>query len=189
VYGLENLPADSNYLLTPNHSSMLDAPVLASALTYAQMRQTHWAGAADIMLTNPLMRLVSRLGRVLPVERYTGGTGVQNLVLAVAALQRRRNLVWFPEGRISTTGEMLPFREGIGLILEQAQTAAVPVLIQGASEAMPPFTNFPRFFKPVTITFGRPCDPQELARQGEGDNSAGRIAQALRRQLIALREK
>ena len=189
VHGLENLPGDSNYLLTPNHSSMLDAPVLASALTYAQMRQTHWAGAADIMLTNPFMRLVSRLGRVLPVERYTGGTGVQNLILAIAALQRRRNLVWFPEGRISTTGEMLPFREGIGLILEQAQTAVVPVLIQGTREAMPPFTNFPRFFKPVTITFGRPCDPQELARQGEGDNSAGRIAQALRRQLIALREK
>lgn len=189
VNGLENLPGDSNYLLTPNHSSMLDAPVLAAALTYPQMRQTHWAGAADIMLTNPLMRLVSRIARVLPIERYTGGTGVQNLILAIAALQRRRNLVWFPEGRISTTGDMLPFREGIGLILEQAQTAVVPVLIQGTGEAMPPFSSFPTFFKPVTITFGRPCDPQELARQGEGDNSAGRIAQALREQLIALRDQ
>ncbi len=189
VRGLENLPGDSNYVLTPNHSSMLDAPVLASALSYSHMRQTHWAGAADIMLTNPFIRLVSRMARVLPVERYTGGTGVQNLILAIAALQRRRNLVWFPEGRIATTGDMLPFREGIGLILEQAQTAVVPVLIQGTREAMPPFTNFPRFFKPVTITFGRPCHPPELVQQGEGENSASRIARALQQQLIALREQ
>jgi long-chain acyl-CoA synthetase len=187
VRGLENLPVDGNYVLTPNHNSMLDAPMVASALTYAQMRQTHWAGAADIMLTNPLMRLVSRMSRVLPIERYTGGTGVENLALAVVALRRGSNLVWFPEGRITTTGDMLPFREGIGIILEQAQTPVVPVLIQGTREAMPVEASVPKL-KPVTITFGQPCDPQELAQLGDGENVPTRIVQALQERVIALRE-
>jgi long-chain acyl-CoA synthetase len=188
VNGLENLPSDRNYVLTPNHSSMLDAPMVAAALTYDQMRQTHWAGAADIMLTNPLMRLVSRMSQVLPVERYTGGTGVQNLALAVAVLRRQKNLVWFPEGRITTTGEMLPFREGIGLILEQTQTVVVPVLIQGTREAMPVEASWPRL-KPVTVTFGYPCDPQELAEKGEGENIPTRIVRGLQAEVAALRNE
>jgi 1-acyl-sn-glycerol-3-phosphate acyltransferase len=161
--------------------------MVAAALTYGQMHQTHWAGAADIMLTNPLMRLVSRMSQVLPVERYTGGTGVQNLALAVAVLRREKNLVWFPEGRITTTGEMLPFREGIGLILEQTHTAVVPVLIQGTREAMPAEASWPRL-KPVTVTFGQPCDPQELAQQGEGENAPTRIVRALQAEVAALRQ-
>jgi long-chain acyl-CoA synthetase len=187
VNGLENLPGDRPYVLTPNHSSMLDAPMVAAALTYDYMRQTHWAGAADIMLTNPLMRLVSRMSQVLPVERYTGGTGVQNLALAVAALRREKNLVWFPEGRITTTDEMLPFREGIGLILEQTQAAVVPVLIQGTREAMPVAASWPRL-KPVTVTFGQPCDPAELAQKGAGENSPTRIVRALQAEVAALRK-
>ncbi len=185
VYGLENLPRPANFVLTPNHASMLDAPMIAAALPLAVIAQTHWAGAADIMLTNPLFRLVSRLARVLPIDRQGGGSGVKNLALATAALQRGRNLVWFPEGRITTTGAMLPFREGIGIILEQQPVPVVPVYLFGTAAAMPVQASLPKF-KPVTITFGPPCDPLELAAQGEGDNPAARIAQALQAKVAEL---
>lgn len=188
VRGLENLPAEGNFVLTPNHSSMLDAPVLAAALPAALMAQTHWAGAADIMLTNPLMRLVSRMARVLPIERFGAGTGLKNLALALVGLQQGQNLVWFPEGRISTGAEMLPFREGIGLVLEQCPTLVVPVYIEGTRAAMPPQATWPTP-KPVTITFGPPCDPRELARQGQGDSPAARMVQALQERVAALKPK
>lgn len=183
--GLENLPTEGNFVLTPNHSSMLDAPMLAAVLPDRPLRQTHWAGAAEIMLSNPLMRLVSRMAGVLPIERFGGGTGIKNLALALAVLQRGRNVVWFPEGRISTTGKMLPFREGIGLVLEQCPALVVPVYIRGTREAMPPEATWPRPGK-VTITFGPPCDPRELAQQGQGDNIPARMVQALQERVAML---
>lgn len=185
AYGLENLPAEGNFVLTPNHSSMLDAPMIAAVLPDRHLRQTHWAGAAEIMLSNPLMRLVSRMAGVLPIERFGGGTGIKNLALALAVLKRGRNVVWFPEGRISTTGTLLPFREGIGLVLEQCPALVVPVYIHGTREAMPPDTAWPRPGR-VTVTFGPPCDPHELAQQGQGDNTAARMVQALQERVAAL---
>jgi long-chain acyl-CoA synthetase len=167
---------------------MLDAPLVAAALPLSHLRRTQWAGAADIMFTNPLMRLVSRLARVLPIERYGSGTGVKNLALAIAALQQGRNLVWFPEGRISTTARMLPFREGVGIILERQPTPVVPVYIHGTRAAMPPEASLPRF-KPVTITFGPPCDPGDLANQGQGETPASRLAQALQHRVAQLKEQ
>jgi long-chain acyl-CoA synthetase len=137
------------------------------------------------MLVNPLMRLISRLYGILPIERFTGGTGVKNLALAIAALQQGKNLVWFPEGRISPTEKMLPFREGIGLILDQQPTLVVPVYIQGAREAMPLEASWPKF-KPVTFIFGPALDPAELARQGAGESAPARIIEALQRQVAAL---
>lgn len=185
AYGLENLPASGNFVLAPNHSSMLDAPMLAAVLPDRHLRQTHWAGAAEIMLSNPLMRLVSRMAGVLPIERFGGGTGIKNLALALAVLQRSRNVVWFPEGRISMTGTILPFREGIGLVLEQCPAPVVPVYIQGTREAMPPEAAWPRPGQ-VTISFGPPCDPRELAQQGQGDNAPTRMVQALQERVASL---
>jgi long-chain acyl-CoA synthetase len=162
--------------------------MMAAVLPYVQMRHTTWAGAAEIMLANPLMRFISRLAQVLPIDRYGGGTGVKNLALAMAALRRHKNLVWFPEGRITTTGEMLPFREGIGIILEQQPVPAVPVYIQGAREAMPVEATFPKF-KPVTVIFGLACDPTGLAQEGQGETAPARIAQALQARVVALADQ
>jgi long-chain acyl-CoA synthetase len=159
--------------------------MLAAVLPDQHLRQTHWAGAAEIMLSNPLMRLVSRMAGVLPIERFGGGTGIKNLALALAVLQRGRNVVWFPEGRISMTGTMLPFREGIGLVLEQCPALVVPVYIQGTREAMPPEAAWPRPGQ-VTITFGPPCDPRALAQQGQGDNAPARMVQALQERVATL---
>ncbi|HRV93782.1 MAG TPA: AMP-binding protein, partial [Anaerolineae bacterium] len=188
AHGLENLPRDGNFVLTPNHSSMLDAPMVAAALPLEQLRRTTWIGGQDVMLQNPLMRLVSRLAQVLPIDRFVSGTGVREMALAVASLRQDNNLVWFPEGRLSRTGKMLPFREGIGMVVEQASTPIVPVYIQGTRDAMPPDQALPSL-KPISVTFGPPCDPNELAAQGEGELTATRLVSALQTQVAALMEQ
>lgn len=188
AFGVENLPEDENFVLTPNHSSMLDAPAVASVLPYSHMRRTQWAGATDVMLTNPIMRFISRTYQLLPIERYGGGTGMKNLALAATALNRDRNVVWFPEGRISTTGEMLSFRQGIGMILDTHPAPVVPVYIKGTYEALPVDQAIPKP-RPVTVTFGAPCDPGQLAEEGEGNTAAARIAHALQQRVAALAEQ
>lgn len=188
VHGLENLPAEENVVVTPNHRSMLDGPCVAAALPYHRLRQTAWVAGRDVMLSNPLMRLVTRLGRVLPINRYTGGTGRKEMALAVAALQQGLNLVWFPEGQLSPEGGMLPFKEGAGAVLHQHPFRVVPAYIQGTRQAMPYNASIPRP-KPVTITFGRPCDPRRLEEEGEGDLAASRIVRALQERVAALEDE
>jgi long-chain acyl-CoA synthetase len=185
--GLENLPRQGNFVLTPNHRSLLDAPSVAAVLTLAQMRQTHWAGATDIMLSNGFMRLISRMSQVLPIERF-GAAGMKNLALALAALQRGKNLVWFAEGHLVPSDEMLPFLEGIGLVLERHPVPVVPVYIQGTREAMPIEAAIPKPGR-ITVTFGPPCDPHDLALEGEGDIFATRLVRALQARVMALREQ
>lgn len=187
VYGLENLPFEGNFVLTPNHTSMLDGLVVAAALPYTQTRQTAWIAAREIMLANPITRLATRLGQVLPIDRFSGGTGIREIALALAALRQGKNLVLFPEGRVALSDKMLPFREGIGIILDKYPIRVVPVYIQGTREAMPVDASLPKL-KPVTITFGQPCESRELDQTGAGESAAARIASVLHDRVAALAE-
>jgi long-chain acyl-CoA synthetase len=186
VRGAENVPDSSPFVITPNHTSYLDAPTVASALSYTQMRQIHWAGSVDVMFSHPVMRFISRMSQTMPVAGEGAGTGRSSLAFASIVLKRKRSLVWFPEGRISPNAELLPFRQGIGLVLDQYQVPVVPVYIEGANEALPEGSMLPRFRK-VSVTFGKPMKPGELAQQGQGERPAERIAQALHDQVVELK--
>ena len=183
VEGRENLPNDRPWVLTPNHVSYLDAFVLANALNWKQLRKTYWAGWNEIVAANRFMRFLSRLGRILPVEPTRAArTG---LALGAIVLQEGKNLVWFPEGGLSRTGELQAFKPGIGMLLEHFPTAVVPVSIQGSRDALPPDRNFP-CFRPVRIIIGQASTTEELMREGSGKTSHQRIANALQQKVAEL---
>jgi long-chain acyl-CoA synthetase len=176
VEGARHLPKEGPFVLTPNHISSLDPCAIAAALDYRQLRHTYWAGRADTAFRNPLKRLVSRLAHVVPIDSHRAV--FSSLAFGAAVLKRQENLVWFPEGHRSHTGELEPFRAGIGMLLHRFRVPVVPVSIHGTHEAMPPGKAWVRP-KKVTIIFGKPLDPRELEQQGEGDQPQSRIAQAL----------
>ncbi|MBI1849362.1 MAG: AMP-binding protein [Planctomycetes bacterium] len=176
VIGAEKLPVAEPFIISPNHVSDLDPFALAAALPWRRLRNTYWGGATDRLFTNSAMRLLSRLARVVPVD--PDAAVVSSLALGAAVLHRSHNLVWFPEGRRSLTGELEPFHPGVGLLLERFAIPVVPVFIRGTLEAMPRGAKFPRFRR-VTVEFGDPIDARALAAAGIGANSANRIARAL----------
>lgn len=177
------VPLDRPIVLTPNHSSYLDPVVLGASLSWAELRNTYWVGWSQIMLRGPIMRAVSRAFRVLPIDpdRDPG----EALDLVRAALQRKERLVWFPEGRLSPTGEITRFLPGIALVLERTGASAVPVHISGTFEALPRSRFLPRPHK-VIVTFGRPISAEELAAVGQGPNRNSKIADALRKAVSEL---
>jgi len=183
VEGRENLPNDRPWVLTPNHVSYLDAFVLANALNWEQLRNTYWAGWNEIVAANSFMRFLSRLGRILPVEPTRAArTG---LALGAIVLQEGKNLVWFPEGGLSLTGEPQVFKPGIGMLLEHFPTAVVPVSIQGSRDALPPGRHLPSF-RPVRIIIGKARTTEELMREGRGQTPHQRIANALQQKVAEL---
>jgi long-chain acyl-CoA synthetase len=190
VHGAEKLPEDTPFILAPNHSSYLDAPSIAAALSYRQVRRFYWAGSVDVMFSHPVMRLISKLSQTVPVAGEAMASGRSSIAFAAVTVKNGRCLVWFPEGRMSTTGELLPFRQGLGLVLTHFDVPVVPVHIEGTYDALPPGRSLPRF-KPIRVTFGEPVMPGELAEQGQGDSPAARTMQALQErveQMIAEHE-
>lgn len=183
VEGLERLSPDGPLLVTPNHVSYLDALVIGAALPWRLLPDTLWAGWIGFMFASAGKRLLRRSVRVFPVDpdRDPGG----GLALAAAALAQGAVLVWFPEGRRSPDGSVRPFMPGVGALIQQSGSKAVPTLIQGSFEALPRNRWWPRFYK-ITVIFGTPATAAELEALGTGDSAAVRIASGLRHAVLAL---
>jgi long-chain acyl-CoA synthetase len=173
-------------LFAPNHVSYLDPFVLAAVLENRTLEQTYWAGWTGATFHNPLNRLVSRLAKTVPIDPR--GRVAVSMASAAAVLNRGQHLVWFPEGRRSATGELQPFRPGIGLLLERFDIPVVPVFIKGTDRALPVGRAMPRPRK-VTICFGPPVSGDELDREGRGEERRERITNALHARVAKLGEE
>ncbi len=183
IAGAEHLPARAPFLLTPNHVSALDPIALMAVLGRRRLRETYWGGWVGIMFDRPLMRLVSRAMRVLPVEASRGS--LWSLELAAAALSRGHALVWFPEGGRSPTGALRPFRAGVGLLLQAHPVPVVPVWIQGTRDALPPGRLWP-MRRRLSITLGAVIEPRYWQALDSGAATPERIAAALQGRVQAL---
>ncbi|GAB4356763.1 MAG: AMP-binding protein [Immundisolibacter sp.] len=183
VSGRDRLPAGGPFLLAPNHASYLDAPALAAALGRRALGPLCWAGWTGIMLKGPLMRALSRLARVLPMDPER--RALSSLAFGLAALRAGNALVWFPEGRRSPSGALEPFQPGIGLLLEHTDVPVVPVFIEGTHQAWPSHRRWPRPRR-VRVHFGVPIPANELLTAGADGPVHERAARALRAQLLRL---
>jgi long-chain acyl-CoA synthetase len=68
VSGIDRLPAAGPFVITPNHVSYLDSLVLAAALNSSRLRHVYWAGDAQRLFPNPLMRVFCRAAHLFPVD-------------------------------------------------------------------------------------------------------------------------
>ncbi len=183
VEGLDRLPEDGQLVLAPNHVSYLDALILAAALDEQRLSRTYWAGWTGGAFSNPLFRLGSRVGRVVPID--SSRALFSSMAFGAAVLKRGNNLVWFPEGQRSPSGRLLPFKPGLGMLLARYPVPVAPVYMRGAHEVMPPGKFIQRLGR-ISVTFGEPVDPRELEGQGEGEQSHERIVSALRERVARL---
>jgi long-chain acyl-CoA synthetase len=181
--GVENLPESGPCILAPNHESALDPIAIAAVLSSAQRRNTFWGGFTGRMFNTPWMRLVSRAFGVLPVA--PSQRPVTSLAYGAAALSRGAMLVWFPEGRRNPDDEIRAFRPGIGSLARAQKASVVPCLIRNTGAALPPGSWWPKRRR-LVLRIGPAADPATLEAEGRGDEPAERIADAVRRRVLAL---
>jgi len=174
--GLEYLPQDRQWILTPNHVSYLDPFAIAALLDWRQLRKTHWAGWTGIIFANPLMRFLSRLGKILPIEPTRAARS--SLAFGAIILKKKKNLVWFPEGERSANGKLQEFKPGIGMLLEHFPAPVIPIFVHGTHQALPPGKFLPRP-RMIRVVLGKPLDARELERESRGEEPHQKIASAL----------
>jgi len=166
VKGLENLPADSPdkkpFIFCANHQSYLDGLLLLHALPPRVRDATMTTGKSEV-LSSPVLSPFINKSSFIPVQR--DGDVLQALRLSIAALKNGRNLIIFPEGGRSRSGDMRPFKSGIGLLMLETNAAVVPVRIRGTFDVWPA-GKFPRLLgarrHTLSLTFGAPLSFQDL---------------------------
>ncbi len=167
VRGRENIPHEPPFVLVSNHSSHLDAPVLAAALPYRLCNRVFPVAAADVFFETKVGSFFSAIMlNALPVWRKSSGPG------ALRALRNRLvgepcGYILFPEGGRSRDGKMTTFRAGLGIIVAGTRAPVVPCFLRGTFEAMPPGRRWPVPHK-LCVTFGKPLDFSEIPNRRDG---------------------
>lgn len=178
--GVERVPRAGPLLITPNHTSYLDPFVLAAVLPWEVARQTWWAAWSGVMFTGPFTRTFSRIAQAFPVD--PDRSPAAGMMVAADLLEQKRIVVWFPEGRRSPGGELLPLQAGVGVLLARTRAPVLPVAIRGTFEALPHGRRWPRPHR-VSVTFGEPCAVETLESEGNGSGPEARITSALRTRM------
>lgn len=163
VVGEENLRARGRLIFCPNHSTLLDAVVMYPLMRNRLVRAI---GARETLrevfgLTGVLLTKVG----VIPVDRSRGRTVIKP---AIDVLEAGDCLAMFPEGKISPSGELLPFKLGAAWITrsvyeklgEPGQVGIVPIHIRYHKRDTATACNFfkmgLRWRGGVTVTVGKP---------------------------------
>jgi 1-acyl-sn-glycerol-3-phosphate acyltransferase len=179
VEGVEHLDEiTSPALFIFNHTDDFDGPVIYEAMPTRIRRNMSVAIGADILHDHKVLAFGTRLGwgafgfsRSAPFRpslKYVG-----------SMLERGRHVLFAPEGRLSTDGELLDFKPGIGYLVKSLGVAVVPIKTKGLSGTMPLHAYWPKKHSDVTIRIGEPMHFDAAAKNSE-------VTASLRRAIVDL---
>ena len=155
VDGVENLPAQPPFVMIANHSSHLDALVLASAMPWRLRRSVFPIAAGDVFFETPAVALFSAMMlNALPMWRKRCGSHAMQ-ELRDRLIDGPSIYILFPEGTRSRDGSMGHFKPGLGMIVAGSPVPVVPCHLEGAFAASPPGTHIPRPL-PMRLRIGAP---------------------------------
>jgi long-chain acyl-CoA synthetase len=155
VVGREHLESLSGpAIFIANHASHLDTPTVLRALPHPIRRRVAIAAAADYFYRDRRLGLaVSLAFNTFPLVRR--GSAHASLAYCRELLEGGWSILIFPEGTRSTTGELQPFKNGVGLLATRLRAPVIPIGITGLDRVMPKGRRCPRP-GPVSVRIGAP---------------------------------
>jgi len=166
--GLEHVPDAGPALLTCNHVSYVDALLLAGAIRRPVRFVMH-----KRIFDLPLLNFVFRTVRAIPIiskaedpSAYEAAFDSIDQALADGEL-----VCIFPEGSLTTHGEMNDFRPGIRKILDRRPVPVVPMALRGLwgsffSAKGGFFRNPSRFWSRVDVVASEPLEAEAVTPEG-----------------------
>ncbi|MGO1283731.1 MAG: lysophospholipid acyltransferase family protein [Brachybacterium sp.] len=166
------------FVLVANHSSHIDAPMLARCLPWAQARFLSTGVAADYFFAVWYRRLFVRvIFNAFPIDR---GGSRKHAGTSRKLLRAGVPILVFPEGTRQLDGKMAEFKPGAAALAIGVGVPVVPAAIIGAHEAMPKGRSWPKKGRPpVAVVFGEPMISHE-------DESAVEFSTRIRAQVKSL---
>jgi 1-acyl-sn-glycerol-3-phosphate acyltransferase len=126
--GLENIPESGPAIVTCNHVSFVDALVIMAA----SPRPIRFVMDHNIFKV-PVLSFVFRTAKAIPIAPAKENVALRDKAFddAAQALRDGDLVGIFPEGRITDTGELYPFRPGVMEILKRQPAPVVPMALSG----------------------------------------------------------
>ena len=131
VEGLEHVDPDQSYVVTGNHTSNLDIPVILGCLPVP----ARFLAKRELFRV-PLLGGGMRGLYMVETDRRAGPAAHRAIHEQVArAIGKGLSLMIFPEGTRSQDGDLLPFKKGAFRIAVDNDMPVLPVTIVGARAA------------------------------------------------------
>ena len=187
--GLENLPREQPYIIAANHSSHLDTLAVMTVLG-DESKRLRVLAAKDYWFSTRFKSWFSgQLLKFVPFDRHANF--LQGLRISQEVLKQNECLLIYPEGTRSVTGELQPFKPGLGLLAYETGSPIIPTYINGTYHALPKGRNLPRKSR-IRVTFGKPIVPSGYgigemgATSGLEQETYRKLADAVKAEIEAL---
>ena len=167
--GLENIPDEGAAVLVCNHVSLVDGPLIAGAVR----RPIRFVMYEPIYRT-PVLHFIFKTGKAIPIaSRRESPEAYEAAFEKIGEALEAGDLIGiFPEGRLSSDGEMGEFRKGIEKILERNPVPVVPMALRGLwgsffSRAHGPAMSrpFARFWSKVELVAVEPVPGESVTAE------------------------
>jgi 1-acyl-sn-glycerol-3-phosphate acyltransferase len=162
--GLERIPDEGPALLACNHVSYVDALVISAGCR----RPIRWVMYHQIFRV-PVLSFVFRTARAIPIApAHEDAALLEKAYDAIARELADGQLVGiFPEGKLTSDGEMSEFRSGILNILERTPVPVIPMALSGLWRSL--FTrnrarlrHATQLFPRIRLSVGEPLAPGQV---------------------------
>ncbi|MCZ8501510.1 MFS transporter [Vibrio lentus] len=162
---LHNLPEKGGALIVCNHVSYMDALLLSAVCP----RLIRFVMEEDYAKLPPLRRFLKRAG-VIPISA-TNRSSIRNAFKEVErALHEGHIVCIFPEGKLTSDGEVAEFMRGMELIIRRSPVPVIPMALKGLWGSY--FSRFKgsackglpnRFWTKIEIEAGKPILPKDTS--------------------------
>lgn len=159
--GRENFPEEGGALVCANHQSHLDPPLVGMMSN----RRMNYLAKKDLFLRQPLKWVIEHLDAI-PIDR--SGMGLGGIKETIRRLRRGEMVLIFPEGQRTFDGEMNHLMPGFCALARRTGAPLVPVGFDGAFEAFPRGTHFPRPAR-IRMVVGKPFRQSEYQHLSDDD--------------------
>ena len=167
IVGAENVPARGPALLVSNHVSYVDG-FLIGACVQRFIRFMVLKSYYEMPALNPFL---SRM-KAIPVDPGNRRGIVESIRAARTELAAGHAVCIFPEGALTLTGNMGPFKRGLEKIADAIELPIVPVHLDRVWGSIFSFERGKYFWKlpkripyPVTVSFGAPMPSNTPAHE------------------------
>lgn len=171
--GLRNVPVEGGAVITWNHTSHVDYLVTMWDVYRRLGRDVRFLALRELW-DSRAFGWVPRFANAVPVDRGSHGGRAGALRDAIVALERGDLVMVAPEGGISESFELLPFRTGAARMAQLAGVPIVPSVSWGSHRLVT--TGHPIRLRrawriPVEVRFGEPIhvapddDPVEVTER------------------------
>jgi 1-acyl-sn-glycerol-3-phosphate acyltransferase len=167
----DRIPEEGAAVLVCNHVSYVDAIVIMAA----SPRPIRFVMDHRIFRT-PLLGFIFRTAKAIPIAPAKEDPWLmEKAFIDVAhALHDGELVCIFPEGKLTTTGELNEFRGGIAKIVDRSKVPVIPMALRGLWGSV--FTRDPSnlfertlargWRSKLALVVGRPVPPQEVTPEG-----------------------